>query len=58
LVANAVTVESEAKLAAWHARLGGELVRLSVSRAEPVGSMLCWRPMMPITQWAIIKKAS
>ncbi len=31
---------------------GGELVRLSVARAEPVGSFSGWRPAMPVTQWA------
>lgn len=55
LVTNAVTVEGEAALAGWQRRLGGELVRIAVSRAEPIGGMLCWRPLLPITQWALIK---
>jgi precorrin-6B C5,15-methyltransferase / cobalt-precorrin-6B C5,C15-methyltransferase len=55
LVANAVTVEGEAALARWHATLGGELVRIAVSRAEPLGSMLTWRPHLPVTQWAVTK---
>ncbi len=37
LVANAVTLETEAVLLDLHARHGGELTRLAVSRAEPVG---------------------
>ncbi|MCP3802539.1 precorrin-6y C5,15-methyltransferase (decarboxylating) subunit CbiE [Allokutzneria sp. A3M-2-11 16] len=49
LVANAVTVESEAVLARWHAELGGELVRLAVSRGSPVGGFTGWRAMMPVT---------
>lgn len=52
LVAHAVTLESEAVLIDHHARLGGELVRLSVARAEPVGEYHGWRAAMPITQWA------
>jgi precorrin-6Y C5,15-methyltransferase (decarboxylating) len=56
LVANAVTVESEGLLATWHARLGGDLVRLSVSRASPVGGFTGWRPMMPVTQWCVTKR--
>jgi precorrin-6Y C5,15-methyltransferase (decarboxylating) len=52
LVANAVTVESESVLAAWHARVGGELVRIAVQRAEPVGSFTGWRPAMPVTIWS------
>ncbi|WP_182882324.1 precorrin-6y C5,15-methyltransferase (decarboxylating) subunit CbiE [Microbispora sp. H10949] len=56
LVANAVTVESEAVLAQWHARLGGDLVRLSVQRASPVGGFTGWRPLMPVTIWTARKE--
>jgi precorrin-6Y C5,15-methyltransferase (decarboxylating) len=56
LVAHAVTLESEAVLLAAHARRGGELVRLLVARAEPVGDYLGWRPAMPVTQWAWVKQ--
>jgi precorrin-6Y C5,15-methyltransferase (decarboxylating) len=52
LVAHAVTLESEALLLAAHRRHGGELVRLSMARAEPIGDFTAWRPMMPVTQWA------
>ena len=55
LVANAVTLESEAVLLALHARHGGELSRISVATADPVGAMTGWRPAMPVTQWALIK---
>ncbi|MEX0953929.1 MAG: precorrin-6y C5,15-methyltransferase (decarboxylating) subunit CbiE [Rhizobiaceae bacterium] len=55
LVANAITLETEAQLIARHASLGGELTRLSVSHAAPVGSMTGWRPAMPVTQWAWTK---
>lgn len=55
LVANAVTLESEHALFHLHERLGGELVRLSIARAEPVGGLTGWRPLMPVTQWRIIK---
>ncbi|RFC68135.1 precorrin-6y C5,15-methyltransferase (decarboxylating) subunit CbiE [Mesorhizobium denitrificans] len=51
LVANAVTLEMEALLLDHHARLGGELIRIAVSRAQPVGSMQGWRAAMPVTQW-------
>ena len=52
LVSHAVTLESEAILLAAHAAHGGDLVRLSVARAEPVGPYSGWRPAMPVTQWA------
>lgn len=56
LVANAVTLESEAKLIALHQSYGGDLVRLSVHRAEPVGGLTGWRPAMPVTQWSLVKR--
>ncbi|MEO1490838.1 MAG: precorrin-6y C5,15-methyltransferase (decarboxylating) subunit CbiE [Pseudomonadota bacterium] len=53
LVANAVTLESEAVLLGLHRAHGGSLTRLSVQRADPVGDLTGWRPAMPVTQWAL-----
>jgi precorrin-6Y C5,15-methyltransferase (decarboxylating) len=50
LVANAVTLEGEARLLAWQAARGGALVRLAIARAEPIGAQLGWRPLKPVTQ--------
>ncbi|MFI2347063.1 precorrin-6y C5,15-methyltransferase (decarboxylating) subunit CbiE [Streptomyces sp. NPDC019443] len=55
LVANTVTLESEALLADWYRRRGGELVRLAVAHAVPVGGFTGWRQAMPVTQWAVTK---
>lgn len=55
LVANTVTLESEAVLAQWHAHLGGELRRIAVSRARPVGRYTGWEPAMSITQYNVTK---
>jgi precorrin-6Y C5,15-methyltransferase (decarboxylating) len=55
LVVNAVTVASEAALLALHAVLGGELIRIGIARAEPLGGETGWRPAMPLTQWAWTK---
>jgi precorrin-6Y C5,15-methyltransferase (decarboxylating) len=55
LVANAVTIESEACLASWHRLHGGELTRIQVARADQIGDSYVWRQMMPITQWTVIK---
>ena len=55
LVANAVTLEMEAILLTRHATHGGELARIAVSRAAPIGSMQGWRPAMPVTQWSWVK---
>jgi precorrin-6B C5,15-methyltransferase / cobalt-precorrin-6B C5,C15-methyltransferase len=51
LVVNAVTLETEALLLARHAALGGELIRIGISRAAPVGGKTGWRAAMPVTQW-------
>ncbi|MGC1357803.1 MAG: cobalamin biosynthesis bifunctional protein CbiET, partial [Xanthobacteraceae bacterium] len=55
LVVNAVTLETEALLIARHAALGGESIRIAISRAAPVGENTGWRPAMPVTQWVWIK---
>ncbi|ALE73398.1 precorrin-6Y methyltransferase [Pseudonocardia sp. EC080610-09] len=55
LVANAVTTATEALLAAAHAEHGGDLVRVQVARAEPVGGFHGWRPGMPVTIWTYEK---
>jgi precorrin-6Y C5,15-methyltransferase (decarboxylating) len=55
LVANAVTLESEQLVVAGCAQCGGELVRLEVSHAEPLGGFSAWRPQLPIVQWSVSK---
>ncbi|MFP1624160.1 precorrin-6y C5,15-methyltransferase (decarboxylating) subunit CbiE [Streptomyces sp. 5K101] len=55
LVANTVTLESEALLAERYRALGGELVRLAVAHAVPVGGFTGWRQAMPVTQWSVTK---
>ncbi len=56
LVCNAVTLESEALLLEMHKEHGGQLVKLMINRAEPVGSLTGWRPLMPVTQWSLVKR--
>ncbi|MDA4107887.1 precorrin-6y C5,15-methyltransferase (decarboxylating) subunit CbiE [Mycolicibacterium holsaticum] len=56
LVANAVTVESEALLAEWFSRLGGELSRYQHHHGEPLGGFTGWRPAFPVTQWSVTKR--
>jgi precorrin-6B C5,15-methyltransferase / cobalt-precorrin-6B C5,C15-methyltransferase len=55
LVINGITLETEEKLLRLFAAHGGSLIRIAVSRAEPVGSLHGWRPVMPVTQWAVTK---
>ncbi len=56
LVANAVTLETEARILELQRHHGGDLVRVSVSRASPVGELTGWRPQMPVTQWSLVKR--
>ena len=57
LVANAVSLQSEARLIDLFQRHGGELVRLEVSRAGKAGSsnVFVWRQASPIIQWRVRK---
>jgi precorrin-6B C5,15-methyltransferase / cobalt-precorrin-6B C5,C15-methyltransferase len=55
IVVHAVTVETEAVLAAAHAEHGGELIRIHVEHAAPVGSFTGWTPSRAVTQWAFTK---
>ena len=55
LVAHAVTVESEALLHQWQRAVAGELVKLDLSYAGPLGRFTTWRPALPVTQWQAIR---
>ena len=55
LVANAVSLETEARLAGYFQHFGGDLIRLQLARADRVGAMSGWRPAMPVTQWRVRK---
>ena len=55
LVANVTTVESEqAIVSAWTSH-GGELTRIEITSAAPIGRYTGWRPAMPVTQWTAIR---
>lgn len=56
LVANAVTVQSEAYLTKLFETHGGDLTRLQVSRAIPVGKFHGWKSNMPVTLWSVTKQ--
>ncbi|QKE63781.1 precorrin-6y C5,15-methyltransferase (decarboxylating) subunit CbiE [Aquipseudomonas campi] len=49
LIANAVTLQSEAMLVAFREQHGGELTRISVAQAQPLGDFDTWRSALPIT---------
>ncbi|WP_231948921.1 precorrin-6y C5,15-methyltransferase (decarboxylating) subunit CbiE [Aeromicrobium choanae] len=55
LVVHGVTAETEAVLLERYRRHGGELVRLHVERAEPLGSFTGWTPARAVSQWSATK---
>jgi precorrin-6Y C5,15-methyltransferase (decarboxylating) len=55
LVANAVTIESQAALSELSRRYGGELVQAQFAKAEPVGRFRGFRPALPVVQWRAVK---
>ncbi len=56
IVVNAVTLESQTLLLELHKTYGGDLVQISVNRAETLGSLTGWSPLRPVTQWSLIKR--
>ncbi|MCS4314719.1 precorrin-6Y C5,15-methyltransferase (decarboxylating) [Pseudomonas sp. SJZ103] len=55
LVANAVTLQSEMTLMNWRAEHGGELTRIHVAQAQPLGEFDTWRQALPITLLEVVK---
>lgn len=57
LVANGVSLATEARLIELFQKHGGELVRLDVSRAGKAGTgnVFVWRAASPIVQWRVSK---
>lgn len=55
LVANAVTLQSEAMLVSWREQHGGELTRIHLAHAKPLGEFDTWRQALPITLLEAIK---
>ena len=55
LVANAVTLEGEQQLLKAFTDHGGELTRIAIEHASPIGTMHAWRPVLPIVHWRITK---
>lgn len=55
LVAHAVTLETESLLIDWQARVGGELMRVEIAHAAPLGRMRGWVPSRPVLQWSVVR---
>jgi precorrin-6Y C5,15-methyltransferase (decarboxylating) len=55
LVVHSVTAESDAVLLAAHTEWGGELTRVAVEFAEPIGRFTGFKPARTVTAWAAVK---
>ena len=55
LVANAVTLQSETTLMGWREQHGGELTRIHIAQAQPLGDFDTWRQALPITLLDVVK---
>src|SRR4029077_20185933 len=55
LVAHAATLRSQAQRFTRHAALGGKLIRIAISRTDPIGEKTGWHAAMPVTQWTWTK---
>ena len=55
LVVHSVTAESDAVLLAARAEWGGDLTRIAVEVAEPMGRLTGYRPFRSVTAWAAVK---
>jgi len=55
LVVHGVTLETERLLGELYAQHGGELTRIAVEIAAPIGSYTGWTPARAVTQWALTR---
>jgi precorrin-6Y C5,15-methyltransferase (decarboxylating) len=54
LVAHAVTLETEAVLVDLQRRHGGELMRVEIAHAAPLGAFRSWQAVRPVVQWSAV----
>ncbi len=55
IVVNAVTLETESLLLVEQKQRGGELLRVDLAHAAPLGPMRSWVPSRPIIQWSVVR---
>ena len=55
LVAHAVTLETEALLGELHQQHGGELMRVEIAHAAPLGRYRSWEATRPVVQWSAVR---
>jgi precorrin-6B C5,15-methyltransferase / cobalt-precorrin-6B C5,C15-methyltransferase len=55
LVANGITIETQAVLIDRFRRLGGSLKTIQIAHADAIGGLHGMRPARPVTQWSVTK---
>ncbi len=55
LVAHSVTLETQALLAELHQQYGGELMRVEIAHAAPLGRYRSWEAARPVVQWSAVR---
>ncbi len=55
LVANGITVETQAALIQRFGSIGGSLKTIQIAHADPIGGFHAMRPAMPVTQWSVTR---
>tara|TARA_R110000787_G_scaffold29374_1_gene79580 strand:- start:1114 stop:2298 length:1185 start_codon:yes stop_codon:yes gene_type:complete len=53
IVANGVTLETESLLAQLQSGKGGDLLRVELAQAAPLGRMRGWQSARPVVQWSV-----
>jgi len=54
MVAHAVTLETETLLSELQRRHGGELMRVEIAHATPLGGYRSWQAVRPVVQWSAV----
>jgi len=55
LVAHSVTLETEALLGELQQHHGGELMRIEIAHAGPLGRYRSWEAARPVVQWSVVR---
>ncbi len=55
LIANTVTLESEAAITLLSQEFGGTLMRAEIATAAPLGAKRGWKAARPVLQWSVMK---
>jgi precorrin-6B C5,15-methyltransferase / cobalt-precorrin-6B C5,C15-methyltransferase len=55
IVAHSVTLETEALFSELQLRHGGDLTRIDIARAAPLGRYRSWEASRPVVQWSVVK---